>query len=206
MKLEAQRYPAFFPGATTIGAICRKGVILASEKRVSYGYMIMSKSAKKVFRITDRIGAACAGLVSDMQVLVSEVEVYANLLRLETNRPPSTKAVAKSMSNVLFKNRLFPILAQTIVGGYDDDEGPSLYSLDPFGSVIKDKYTCIGTGSEIGIGVLEFGYREDMKLSDLRDLVIRSIKSAISRDAMSGNGIDLLLISKEGITEENIPL
>ena len=69
------------PGATTIGVVCRDGAILASEKRVAYGYFIVSKGVKKVFKITDKIGAACAGLVGDMQILVREVEAQANLLQ-----------------------------------------------------------------------------------------------------------------------------
>ncbi|MCJ7609873.1 proteasome subunit beta, partial [Candidatus Bathyarchaeota archaeon] len=34
---------------------CKEGVILASEKRVTLGYLIVSKTGKKVFRITDGI-------------------------------------------------------------------------------------------------------------------------------------------------------
>ena len=54
---------AWIPGATTIGVVCRDGVILASEKRVAYGYLVVSKGGKKVFKITDQLGAACAGPV-----------------------------------------------------------------------------------------------------------------------------------------------
>ena len=50
------------PGATTVGVVFSGGVILAAEKRVTYGYFIMSKGGKKVFKVTDRIGVACAGL------------------------------------------------------------------------------------------------------------------------------------------------
>jgi len=48
----------YFPGATTLGVACKDGVIIASEKRVTYGYLVVSKSGKKVFKITDNIGAA----------------------------------------------------------------------------------------------------------------------------------------------------
>jgi proteasome beta subunit len=200
-----QRQPPFFPGATTVGSLCKEGIILASEKRVSYGYLVMSKAAKKVFKITDKIGAACAGLVSDMQVLVNEVGAYANLLMLEMKRPVGARTVAKLMSNLLFRRRLFPLITQTIIGGFDD-ENPGVYVLDPLGSLIKDRYTCVGSGAEIAIGIFESEYREDLNLDELKDLVVRAIKSAISRDAMSGNGIDLLIISESGTKEESIPL
>jgi proteasome beta subunit len=41
-------------------------------------------------------------------------------------------------------------------------------------------------------------------MEEAKDLVTRSIKSAISRDIMSGDGIDFLLITKDGIHEESI--
>lgn len=193
----------FIPGATTIGVVCSDGVILASEKRVSYGYMIMSRVAKKVFKVTDTIGAACAGLVSDMQVLIREVEAYANLFRLDTNRPLAVKSAAKLMSNLLFNRRLFPLITQTIVGGIDD-EGASIYVLDVLGSVIPDKYAAVGSGSEIALGVLEQGFKDNLPLKEAKDLVTRAIKSAVSRDVMSGDGVDFLIITKEGISEESM--
>ena len=193
----------WIPGATTVGVVCPEGVILASEKRVSYGYLVVSKGGKKVFKITDSIGAACAGLVSDMQILVREVEAYTNLFDLDVGRSISVRAAAKLMSNLLFGRRLAPLITQTIVGGIDE-EGSSLYVLDVLGSVIPDKYAVVGSGTEIAIGVIEEGYREDLTMEEAKDLVARAIKSAISRDIMSGDGIDFLIITKDGAREESI--
>jgi len=193
----------FIPGATTLGVVCSDGVILASEKRVSYGYMVVSKTGKKVFKITDKIGAACAGLVSDMQILVREVEAYANLFKLDVGRLMPVKSAAKLMSNLLFGRRLVPLITQTIVGG-TDEEGASLYVLDILGSVIPDKYAAVGSGAEIAVGVLEEGYKENMPIKEAKALVTRAIKSAVSRDIMSGDGVDFLMITDEGIQEESI--
>jgi proteasome beta subunit len=205
MTDEAQYPYMYIPGATTIGLVYKDGVILAAEKRVSYGYFIISKGGKKVFKITDTIGAACAGLVSDMQSLVRDVEAYANLYRLDNNRPITVKATSKVMANLLFNSRFMPLITQTIVGGIDD-EGASLYVLDVLGSLIPDKYAAVGTGAEIAVGMLEEGYKDGMSLKEAKDLLVRAIKSAISRDAMSGNGIDFLVITKKGNEEETIPL
>jgi proteasome beta subunit len=193
----------FIPGATTIGVVCKDGIILASEKRVSYGYLVMSRVGKKVFKITDTIGAACAGLVSDMQILIREVEAYANLFRLDANRPMAVKSAAKVMSNLLFNRRLFPLITQTIVGGIDE-EGASLYVLDVLGSVIPDKYAAVGSGAEIALGVLEQGYKDGLTVKEAQDLVTRAVKSAVSRDIMSGDGVDFLLITNEGVNEESM--
>jgi proteasome beta subunit len=191
------------PGATTIGLTFKDGVLLASEKRVSYGYLVVSKTGKKVFKVTDHIGAACAGLVSDMQVLIREVEAYGNLFKLDVGRAISVRSAAKLMSNLLFNRRMAPLITQTIVGGIDS-EGASLYSLDPLGSVLPDKYTVVGSGTEIAMGVVEDGYEDNMNLQQAKELVTRAMKSAISRDIMSGDGIDFLIITKQGIQEESI--
>ncbi len=201
--LENQSSPLYLPGATTVGIVCKDGVILASEKRISYGNLVLSRAGKKVFKITPNIGAACAGLVSDMQILIREAEAYANLFRLEANRPITVRAVAKLISNLLFSHRLFPLITQTIVGGVDED-GPSLYVLDVLGSNIPDNYTAVGSGAEMAMGVLEESYREGMTIDEGKELAKRAIKSAISRDAMSGDGIDILIITKDGIEEESI--
>jgi len=200
---EEQSSRLYLPGATTVGIVCKDGVILASEKRVSYGNLVLSRAGKKVFKITPNIGAACAGLVADMQILVREVGAYANLFRLEVNRPITVRAVAKLMSNLLFSRRLFPLITQTVVGGVDED-GPSLYVLDVLGSNIPDNYTAVGSGAEMAMGVLEESYKEDMTVKEGKELALRAIKSAISRDAMSGDGINILIITKEGIEEESI--
>jgi len=194
---------AWIPGATTVGVVFSDGVILAAEKRVTYGYFIMSKGGKKVFKVTDRIGVACAGLVGDMQILAKEMEAQANLYSMDTGRQITVRSASKLMANVLFNRRYAPLITQTIVGGLDE-EGPSLYVLDVLGSLIPDKYAVVGSGTELAIGVIEEGYRENMSAQEAKELVTRSIKSAVSRDSMSGDGIDFLIITKEGITEDSL--
>jgi proteasome beta subunit len=200
---QAQGGYAWIPGATTVGVVFSDGVILASEKRVTYGYFVMSKGGKKVFKVTDRIGVACAGLVGDMQILAKEMTAQANLYSMDVGRTISVRSAAKLMANVLFNRRYSPLITQTIVGGLDE-EGPSLYVLDVLGSLIPDKYAAVGSGTELAIGVIEEGYKETLTAAEAKELVTRSIKSAISRDSMSGDGIDFLIIAKDGISEDSI--
>lgn len=195
----------FMPGATTVGVVCKDGVVLASERRLSYGYFVMSKSVKKTFKVTDRIGAACAGLVSDMQILARELGAYLTLYSYERDRAASVKTAAKVMANLLFERRMFPLLTQTIVGGFDD-EGPSLYVLDPIGSVIQDKYASVGSGAEIAMGLLEADYKEDLTVEEAKELVAKAVKTAVARDIGSGEGLDLLTITKDGAKEESLKL
>jgi proteasome beta subunit len=195
----------YIPGASTIGIVCKDGVILASEKRVTYGYMIQSKKGKKVFKITENIGAACAGLVADMQIMIREVSAYAKLYELDKQKKITVKSTAKMMSNILFQRRLLPYITQTIIGGIDN-KGASIYVLDALGSLIPDKYAAVGSGAEIALGVLESEYKEGLNVNRGKELALKTIKAAVARDIASGDGADILSITKEEITEETVPL
>ncbi|MEM1976393.1 MAG: archaeal proteasome endopeptidase complex subunit beta [Nitrososphaerota archaeon] len=192
----AFRYP--FPGATTIGIKTASSVVLASEKRLTYGYFVMSKNVRKVFQITPKIGAACAGLVGDMQILMKGAQAEINIYRYTYRREPKVISVAKVLSNYLFDSRFMPYIAETIVGGFDET-GPHIIVLDPLGSMIEDDYAVVGSGAEIAIGVIEAEYKPSLSPEEVRGLAIKAIRAAIARDAASGNGIDLLLFSEEGL-------
>ena len=188
------------PGATTIGIVCKDGVVLASERRVSYGYFIMSKTGRKVFKLTDKVGAACAGIVADMQILTREVSAYLSIYSYERELSVTVRTAAKLMGSMLFERRYFPYLAQTIVGGIDES-GPKLFVLDPLGSVIEDKFTAVGSGAEIAMGLLETEYNENLTVESAQTLARKAIKAATARDIGSGEGIDMLVITNVGTKE-----
>src|SRR6266567_6939970 len=192
----------FMPGATTVGLVCKDGAILASERRYSYGTFVMSKVAKKVFKITDNIGIGCAGIIGDMQVLAREANAYMSIYRYERGRPGTVKNTAKLFASILSSRRLYPYLAQTIIAGIDDGV-PELFVLDPIGSVLGDKFAAVGTGAEIAMGVLEAEYRDGLSVEEARPLILRAIRSAIARDISSGDGVDLMIITQDGIKEES---
>src|ERR687889_2548563 len=151
----------FFPGATAIGISYSDGIILAAEKRVSYGNFVVNKNTKKVFPVTEYVGAACAGMIADMQVLVRQVSALAKIRRLEIKRSVATNSVAKLMSVIMFERRYFPLLTQVVVGGVTTGK-PEIYTLDPLGSVLPDRYAAVGTGAEMALGVMDAEFSEDL--------------------------------------------
>ncbi len=194
----------FMPGATVVGISYNNGVILAAEKRVSFGNFVVNKNIKKTFSVTDHVGAACAGMVADMQVLVRQVEALAKIRKLETRREVPPNSVAKLMSVIMFERRYFPLLTQVIVGGIHTK--PEIYTLDPLGSVLPDEYAAVGSGAEMALGIMDAEFKPNMSEERAKELAIRAIKSAIQRDASSGDGIDVLVVSKTGHREEMIPI
>ncbi|HEX6562107.1 MAG TPA: proteasome subunit beta [Nitrososphaera sp.] len=194
----------FMPGATVVGISYNDGVVLAAEKRISFGNFVVNKNMKKTFPVTQHVGAACAGMVADMTVLVRQVEALAKIRKLETRREVAPNSVAKLMSVIMFERRYFPLLTQVIVGGVNDK--PEIYTLDPLGSVLPDKYAAVGTGAEMALGIMDAEFKQGMSEENARELAIKAIKSATQRDAASGDGIDVLVVTRNGTREETVPI
>jgi proteasome beta subunit len=191
----------FMPGATAVGISFDSGVVLASEKRVSYGNFVVNKSTKKTFQVTDHVGAACAGMIADMQILVRQVGALAKIRKLETRRMVPPNSIAKMMSVIMFERRFFPLLTQVIVGGIDSNS--QIYTLDPLGSVLPDEYAAVGSGAEMALGIMDSEYKAKMSEQSAKALAIKAIKSSVQRDSASGDGIDLLVVRRDQQLEES---
>ena len=184
-------------GTTTIGIVFKDGVILATEKRATMGYMIASKKAKKVYKVAERIGMTTAGGVGDAQQLARILTVECNLYQIRRSRSITVGAAATLLSNYLNQNRYFPFYVQLLVGGFDET-GPSVYSVDAMGGATKEEeIVATGSGSPMAYGVLEDRFRKDMNEDEAIDIAVRALKSAMKRDAGSGEGIHIVVITKD---------
>jgi proteasome beta subunit len=184
-------------GTTTIGIVFAGGVILATEKRATMGYMIASKKAKKVYQVAERIGMTTAGGVGDAQQLARILTVECNLYQIRRSRPITVGATATLLSNYLNQNRYFPYYVQLLVGGVDGT-GPSVYSVDAMGGATKEEeIVATGSGSPMAYGVLEDRFKPGMSEDEAIELAVRGLKSAMKRDAGSGEGIQVVVITKE---------
>jgi proteasome beta subunit len=189
------------PG-TAVGLKTRDGVVLATDKRVTYDGFVLSKQAKKVYMITGRTGVAFAGLLGDVGYLTKLLKLESKYYELKVGRDIKTRSLAKVLSLVLYNYKLFPMFTEIIVGGYDE-EGASLFILDPVGSLIEEKYAAVGSGAQLALGYIEPKYREDLTLEEAEKIAVEAIKTVIERDVLSGDGVDLVVITREGYTEKS---
>ncbi len=193
--------------ATAIGLVTREGVVLSADRRVSYGNgYILSKSVKKVFALNDVVGVASAGIPADFQTLVDSLIFNVRLYELETGRKARPSNIARILSIILYQRRIyFPYFAEMIIGGLEDDV-PKLFVLDPAGSSLEDKYAAVGSGARLAMGILERSYSPDLSKDEAIEVAKKAMRGAIERDALSGDGIDILFIGKEGKVEKFIPI
>lgn len=193
-------------GTTTLGMVCKEGVVIATEQRATMGTLIAHKATKKLYKIDDHLALATAGLVGDLQALARYLNAEANLYRLKRDAKMPVKSAATLMANILNQRKFAPYYVQLILGGYDDTGG-YVYSLDAAGGAIPDKYTSAGSGSPYVYGVLEDNYKDDVTIDEGVNIAIRAITAAMNRDSASGGMISIAVITKDGfkeISEEEI--
>ncbi len=191
------------PGAVSLAVKFKDGVIIGNDNRMTMNYLVLSKTTKKVFTLTDdgRIAISASGLLGDLQYLVRLMRAQANLYELRENHKISVKAMAKMVANFLYSRKMAPIYTNVEIAGVDEDGTPSMYSMDAIGSLMPDNFSCSGTGSTFAYGLLEAEYNPNMTVKDGIEFMKKVIKNAVKRDALTGNGFDLIVISKNETKE-----
>ncbi len=192
--------------ATAVGLRFKNGVVLAADRRVSYGTFVLSKSAKKVFLINEMVGISTAGLPGDFQELVDVVKFNMTMYELDLEKKATPTNVAKLLSLLLYQGRFRGVYyAELIVGGLENGT-PKVLVLDPAGGLMDEKFAAVGTGAQIATGILERSYKDELGEEEALKLVENAMREAISRDALSGDGIDILVISESGAKSIYVPL
>lgn len=190
-------------GTTTVGIVCSDGIVLAADKRSSAGYLVANRKQTKLVKIADNMAVTQAGLVSDAQLLSKLIKAEIKLKDIQTGRNTTVKEAANLLAGLLYQNirkmSMVPGIVGFILGGFDE-EGPQIYELGVDGSVTKmDEFASDGSGSVFALGVLETLYQKGISMDEGVKLAVKAINAALKRDLATGNGIDVLSISKEGV-------
>lgn len=184
-----------FKGTTTVGIVFDKGVVVAADKRATMGSFIASKDVEKILPISDNIVVTTAGGVGDAQSLVRLLRAELELYKHSRGREMSVKGAATLLANVLQGNKYYPYIVQIIVAGFD--EAARLYDVDLLGGLLEEKYTSTGSGSVVAYGILDSGFKPNLKEDEAVSLAVRAVRGAIKRDSATGEGVDVIVVTRD---------
>lgn len=190
-------------GTTTLGIVCKDGVVIAADRRATAGHFISHKKTEKVFAIADNLVITIAGLVSDAQLLSKLIKAELKLKKIRSKKLSSVKEAANLLAGLSYENirkmSMVPGIVGFLLAGYDH-QGHHLYEIGVDGSVFEhDDFCSDGSGSVFVYGVLESSYNKEMTAAEGVELAKRSLKASISRDSASGDGFDIIVVDKSGI-------
>ena len=192
-------------GTTILGIVCKNGVVMASDRQITLGEMMVSrKDFSKTNKINDYLLVSWAGQVSDAQRLSKLIAAELKLKELRSKSRPSVKQAANLTGSITFSQvrqpSMIPSIVSTFVGGFNEDGSTELFRIGADGSIIEiNDYECTGSGMTFVIGLLERQYKKDMDIKEGVGLAVEAIKSSTQRDTGSGYGIDVFTITKDGI-------
>jgi len=202
-------------GTTIIGIVCKDGIIMASDRQSTAGYIVMNKNSEKTKKINDYLIVSGTGMVSDIQRVAKILPAELRLKELRSRSRPSVKQAASLLTNISYygirQPSMIPQQAGFLIGGFNEDGSTELYSVEPAGSVVKveDYDANFGSGMPYVLGLLERQYKKNINIKEGIELAKEAIKSSTQRDIGSGYGIDIFTITKDGIkkvvTQEILP-
>jgi proteasome beta subunit len=190
-------------GTTTLAMMCKDGIVLCADKRATAGYLIANKKVDKIVSVTDDIVVTTAGTVSDIQLLVKLLRAELKLKSIRTGNAILVKEAVNLLATFVYHNiRNFsavPGITHFLVGG-KDSQGFHIYDVGADGSLSDcDDFVSSGSGSVMAYGVLEAMYEKGITVDEAIKIGAKAINSAVQRDIASGNGIDIVTITKDGV-------
>tara|TARA_Y100000034_G_scaffold134479_1_gene203037 strand:+ start:798 stop:1457 length:660 start_codon:yes stop_codon:yes gene_type:complete len=192
-------------GTTILGIVCKDGVVMAADKQVTAGNIVMNKNTPKVVQINDYLVSSWTGGAADAQRLGKLITAELKLKELKSRSRSSIKQAANLIGAITFSNirqpSMIPSIVGSLVGGFNEDGTIELYTVEPAGGVYKvEEYDAnFGSGMPYVLGLLERQYKKGMSIDEGVELAKEALKSSTQRDTGSGYGIDVFAITKSGI-------
>jgi proteasome beta subunit len=197
-------------GTLTIGLVCKDGIVVAADRRVTYGAQgggvsYIASTAKKIWELNNQIIGTMAGTVSDALKTTSYLRAEIRLRDLRTKKLTTVSEAASLLANMNFHNirtpSMIPAIAHFLLAGRDSS-GVKLYDVTPDGYA-KEIETCVATGSGLmqADSILDAEYKKGMSADEGVKLAIKCIKAATAREPGVGSGADVYVVSKDGIKQ-----
>jgi len=192
-------------GTTILGIVCTNGVVMASDRQVTAGNIVVNKNFPKTNQINDYLLVSWTGGVADAQRLSKLIAAELRLKELKSRSRPTVKHAANLVASITYSSirqpTMIPNIVGTMVAGFNEDGSAELYTIEPAGSVVKveDYDANFGSGMPYVLGLLERQYKKNISVKEGAELAVEALKSSTQRDVGSGHGIDVFTITKEGI-------
>jgi proteasome beta subunit len=188
-----------------VGIVCKDGVVMGGDRRATAGTIVMSKNEQKVVKINDYLVISGTGGAADIEMSKKLIAAELRLKELKTKTRPSIKEAANLIGTILYRNirnpSMIPYIVGILVAGVDEDGTSSLYTIEPAGGVYKvSEYDAnFSSGMPYILGLLERQWKPDLSVKEGVELALEALKASTQRDVGSGNGIDIMTITKDGV-------
>ncbi|ODQ68630.1 beta 6 subunit of the 20S proteasome [Nadsonia fulvescens var. elongata DSM 6958] len=223
VPIEHRFNPYSDNGGTILGIAGKDFAVLAGDTRNTTGYSINSRYEPKVFHVGDNVVVSANGFAADGNVLVKRLGQQIQWYHYNHNKELKLSSCARLVQHMLYGKRFFPYYVHTILAGLDEDGKGAIYSFDPVGSYEREQCRAGGAAASLIMPFLDnqVNFKNQMdpatngtephpitylSLEEVLQLVKDAFSSATERHIQVGDGLEILIVTKDGVRTEYSPL
>lgn len=224
IPIEHQFNPYSDNGGTILGIAGEDFAVIAGDTRNTTDYSINSRYQPKVFDCGDNILFSANGFSADGDALVKRFQNSLKWYHFDHNdKKLSLKSAARNIQHLLYGKRFFPYYVHTIIAGLDEEGKGAVFSFDPVGSYERSQCIAGGAGASIimpfldnqvdfknqyvpGSDGTERRKAQYLTVEEVIKLVRDAFTSATERHIHVGDGLEILIATKDGVRTEYFPL
>jgi 20S proteasome subunit beta 3 len=190
-----------YNGAAIIAMAGDGCVGIASDRRLGAQLHTIATDFTKTFRMAPKLYVGLGGLATDVQTLHQLLEFRMGLYRLKEERDMSPQVFSHLLSHMLYEKRFGPYFIEPVVAGLDEKTGePFLSGMDLIGAPVSTKdFVVTGTCTGNMYGMCETLFKPKMNPDELFETLSQALLSSVDRDAMSGWGGIVHIITKDAV-------
>ena len=172
-------------GSTAMGIVCKDGVVLISDKRITSKLMV-PEAIEKMFQIDDHILATAAGIISDARVLVDRAQLRAQQHAVTYDTKIDVLSIVKEMCDLkqvcTQSAGLRPFGVSMLVAGVEEDGTIRLFLTEPYGLYFQYRAAAIGEGEAEIDAILQKNYKSTLTVQEGLQLGIKAMKEYLKTD------------------------
>ncbi|KAG0175268.1 proteasome core particle subunit beta 3 [Apophysomyces sp. BC1015] len=191
-----------YNGGSVVAMVGKDCVAIAADKRLGQQFMTVATEFQKIFQASEKSFIGLPGLATDVLTLSERFRFKVNMYKMREERDIEPKTLAHVVSSTLYERRFGPYFVEPVIAGLDKDNKPFICSMDLIGCInfAKD-FVVSGTAGPNLYGMCESLWEPDLEPEDLFETISQALLNAQDRDALSGWGAVVHIITpKEIIT------
>jgi proteasome beta subunit len=190
-------------GTTTLGIVTKEGIILAADKKGTYGggsgVAYVAGEIEKIKEFNKDIIMTIAGAASMCLRAIQTAKAQMRIKELKDKKKPTMKEIANLFSLIAIQSLQSGGVVGFLMAGKENGK-TILYEITPDGMVkeIKD-WKIDGSGMTHVNPILDTEYKENLTLKEGIALAKRCIIGSSGRDPASGLGYQIWTITPDKI-------
>jgi len=198
-----------YNGGSVIAMVGKDCVAIASDLRLGNQALGVASDYQRVFPVTDRLYLGLPGLATDVATLHEKFRFRVNMYTIKEGREIDPEVFAHLVSSTLYERRFGPYFCEPVMAGISRTPTgkvkPFIAATDLIGCLnfAKD-FVVAGTASEKLYGVAEGLWEPDLEPEDLFETISQTMLNAVDRDAYSGWGAVVHVITKDKVVTRTL--